>query len=162
MALTKGITRKVEIPHEEGAWLELRQLNYRQLAEARRVKLDELFVVMKGTKDIALPGETEEMRELKKRAQTDPAAAAELERREAKAKEDALLGGYDIGVLLRHGIVAWSYGETVTPDELDERTAQWAAREIVALSVPDEAAVGKASSPSTAISADPVPLRRSG
>ena len=137
MALTKGVTRKVEIPHEEGAWLELRQLNYRQLAEARRVKLDDLFTVMRGLKDIALP-------------QQDGQAVADP------------LAGYDVGVLLRYGIVAWSYGETVTPDELDDRTAQWAAREIVAMAVPDEAAVGKASSRSTAISADPVPLRRSG
>ena len=137
MALTKGVTRKVEIPHEPDQWVQLRMLTYRQLAEARRVKLDDLFTVMRGLKDIALPQQDGQ-------AVVDP------------------LAGYDIGVLLRYGIVAWSYGETVTPDELDYRTAQWAAREIVALAVPDEAAVGKASSPSTAISADPVPLRRSG
>jgi len=137
MALTKGVTRKVEIPHEPDQWVQLRMLTYRQLAEARRVKLDDLFTVMRGLKDIALPQQDGQ-------AVVDP------------------LAGYDIGVLLRYGIVAWSYGETVTPDELDDRTAQWAAREIVALAVPDEAAVGKASSPSTAISADPVPLRRSG
>ena len=137
MALTKGVTRKVEIPHEPDQWVQLRMLTYRQLAEARWVKLDDLFTVMRGLKDIALPQQDGQ-------AVVDP------------------LAGYDIGVLLRYGIVAWSYGETVTPDELDDRTAQWAAREIVALAVPDEAAVGKASSPSTAISADPVPLRRSG
>ena len=137
MALTKGVTRKVEIPHEPDQWVQLRMLTYRQLAEARRVKLDDLFTVMRGLKDIALP-------------QQDGQAVADP------------LAGYDVGVLLRYGIVAWSYGETVTPDELDDRTAQWAAREILAMAVPDEAAVGKASSPSTAISADPVPLRRSG
>ena len=137
MALTRGVTRKVEIPHEEGAWMELRQLNYRQLTAARRAKLDDTLGLLRAMQDLTLP-------------QPDGLQQADP------------LVSYDVGVLLHHGIVAWSYGDEVTPDELDERTANWAAREVLAMSVPDEAAVGKASSRSTAISAEPVPLRRSG
>ena len=137
MAITKGVTRKVSIPHEEGSWLDLAQLSYRQLAEARRAKLDDTLGLLRAMKDLTLP-------------QPD-----------ATQQADAL-NAYDIGVLLRHGIAAWSYGAEVTADDLDERTAQWAAREILAFSLPDETALGKAPSRSIAISEDPVPLRRSG
>ena len=41
---------------------------------------------------------------------------------------------FDQAVMLRSGIAAWSYGESVSPetiDRLDERTAEWAYAEIV-------------------------------
>lgn len=138
MALTKGVTRKVEIPHEPDQWMELRHLSYRQLDEARQAKLDELFGFLRKTKDLTLP-----------KPDDDKAAADRL-------------AAYDVPTLLRHGIVAWSYGDAVTPDDLDAKTADWAAREILALSMPDEAAVGKGSSRSTGTSSEPETPPRSG
>ena len=116
MALTKGVTRKVEVPHEQGAWLELRQLNFRQIAEARALKLNTTIDLLRSLEGIPLPAG-----------------------RAWSIDNSAPPGSFDVPTLLKYGIVAWSYGDEVTPDELDERTAIWAACEIVALSVPDEA-----------------------
>jgi len=49
------------------------------------------------------------------------------------------LSNYDIDVLLRAGVIAWSYDEKLTPQalgELDEETRTWAATEILKLSKP--------------------------
>lgn len=64
------------------------------------------------------------------------------------------LDDYDQGTVLRHGVIAWSYRDPVTPEnvaDLDPTTAEWAAREICRLSDPQRTEEERlnGSSPST-------------
>ena len=116
--LTDGITKKVSVPHEENEWVEIKMLGWAALRQAgeentRRVIANARNLggeLMASLKDAAAP-----------QAEADP------------------LAGYDLGVLLRAGVVAWSYKKEPTPsalDSLDIPTAEWLAREIVTYSTP--------------------------
>ena len=121
MAIVTGLTKKVDIPHEEGQWMIFRQLSWRQREKASDAKTDSVLARVKSMG-------TELMRELRgaedrvdvKKALADPAAS------------------YDRSLVLQYGIVDWSYKEKLPKavDELDEITAAWAAGEILAFSSP--------------------------
>jgi hypothetical protein len=134
MGLVTGITKRTEVPHEAGQWIELRVLSWLRLEDARRKKMN------------ALAGYMRELGE----------GAAHLGRKNGAppvedGAEDRLVG-YDIGSLLRGGIVGWSYGafNVAQIEDLDEQTAEWAARELLAMSQPQERDVKAPASPSTA------------
>lgn len=116
MALT-GISRRVEIPHEPGEWLEIKRLSWRQLEASAEAQTNALLSRMK-----SLGGDmVKAMRGLAGEQEQKPGAK------------------YDRGNVLNCGIVRWSYGEEVTPaniDALDEETAEWAFEEILALNKP--------------------------
>lgn len=102
--IVTGITKRVELPHEPGEWIEIRQLGHVALRKAREAKLDRLFSMAKAAgKDVlaALP-------QSRPNSQTDQVGA-----------EDNLLSSYDEDMLLRLSIVAWSYPESVTKENLD-------------------------------------------
>lgn len=126
MGLVTGITRRVEVPGEDGAWLELRMLSWLQIDEAKRVRLAQLVDQMKLLSGVQLP-------ESSSPAEADP------------------FDSLDRLTLLRLGVVSWSYGEQVAPEELDQATATWAARQVYELAVPTDVESKKHSSPSTGI-----------
>ena len=78
----------------------------------------------------------------KLRAEISAARAAGTDVADPLVRHDRL-------TLLSHGIAAWSYGDTITPEDLDARTAEWAAREILALSEPTGDDIKKGSSRAT-------------
>lgn len=121
MALVRNMTTREEIPHEPGEWMELRRLSYAQLREAAEARSRQ---VMATARDLG-PAFMRELRSLPSETQEAVQTAA----------ADPL-NDYDLGLLLRHGIVAWSYPEPVPLDpaaELDPETAEWAGRAILRL-----------------------------
>ena len=122
MALVTGLTKKLDIPGEDGQWITIRQLSWRQRERASEARTDQVMGRLKSMgPDI--------LRELQG-AQARPDVQA--------ATADPLTA-YDKALVLQFGITAWSYGDKVKPDdidELDEATADWAAREIIAFSSP--------------------------
>lgn len=112
MGLVTGITRRVEVPNEPDAWMKLAMLSAVQLDIARQARFVALAKQLKALEGVTLPSSAQ--------AVTDP------------------LTSYDRQLLLKMGVLAWSYGDTVDPDNLDERTAEWAAREVLRLAVPEQ------------------------
>lgn len=127
--LTRTTTVK-DIPGEPGQTMTLRQLGWRQLAECQEMKQITSLRTFRG------------MGDLLKSLQNDKAdleAQAAADRAEGKAPEVDPLAKYDQATVLHFGVVAWSYPEKITPDNLDnldEETARWAATEIVNLGKP--------------------------
>jgi hypothetical protein len=124
MALVTDKTKRIEAPDGSG-WLDIKALGWLALDNARTKRLHQLADLAKALKDVTLPTAP------KSSEPTDP------------------LVGYDKRYLLAHGVAAWSYSDTVDVEQLDEPTADWAAHEILAYSVPGETEVGKNSSSST-------------
>lgn len=136
MGLAKKHTAQIEIPGEPGQWMRLRSLTHIEDADAHAVKTAASIALMRDLDGVTVPIPA-----------TPPAPDP--------------LAGHDVPTVLA-GITEWSYEGEVDAAELDPQTAEWAAREIVRLTHPSEVELGKDSSRSTAISEDPVPLRRSG
>ena len=141
MALTKRLTRKIDIPHEPGEHLTIRQLGWRDLEAARQAQQR---AAMRNVKDMG--GDV--LKVLR-----DARGQAEI----AQADADPLTA-YDLGTLLHFGITGWSYTDDegkpvpVTPDtidQLDEKTARWAALAIVGADEAEAAAKNGAGGLST-------------
>ena len=116
MALRK-ITKQVDVPHESGEWFELRLLGWKQLDEAKRVRTKQSFANIK-----EMGGDI--FKAIQSARSDDGAAVADP------------LAEYDLETVLLKGIVSWSYDEPVSPEtigNLDEQTAQWAARTILGI-----------------------------
>lgn len=110
--LTSKQVKRLAIPHEDGEWIDIRIPGWKKLEEAERV-LQQAWLanakLMGGEVMKALPEKQAE-------ADKDPRAR------------------YDWGTLLRSAVVAWSYDEKITPqnvEDLDPRTARWLVGEIV-------------------------------
>jgi len=117
MAIITNATRRVPVPHEPSEWMELKRLSWRQLERAEEVQSDNLLPRMKKMGGDIINALQEVGREQKQ----DPAAK------------------YDKGTVLGWGIVKWSYDAEVSKeniDALDEKTADWAFREILSLNEP--------------------------
>ncbi len=143
MALRKSIVKRVEIPHEEGHWMELKLLGWRHLEVSKRVKQAEQF---------------RNIREMGK----DVFAAIQQSRGETDKNGPAdPLAEHDLMTLLEKGVIAWSYDEPVSPEtlgELDEQTAEWAARVILGVTETEaerKNSYGSSIVPSTAGDAPP-------
>lgn len=115
--LIKNKRDRIDIPHEEGQWLEVTPLSYGAREEARQVakrrQWDEMAAVSKLA--ASLP---EDMRKRKESA--EPAERDQLDE-------------YDAATVVDCAVTAWSYDEPVeTPSEqLDAATMEWAARAIL-------------------------------
>ena len=121
-----GVTRKVEIPHEDGEWLELKTLSWRELEQARKARSNEVFANMRAMGSDILATLRDVKTDDVQQAAADP------------------VNEYDRATLLKSGIVGWSYESAFSPekvDELDERTAAWAAAEIAPKPVTEEGTV---------------------
>lgn len=114
--IVKNVKRKLELPHEEGQFIEIRQLSYRELEEARESRREKVIT---------------------RAAQMGPEMMANLpstDREDIKKAIEDPLNEFDIDVLLEKGIVSWSYPEKVSKENiwlLDEETAQFVALELV-------------------------------
>ena len=120
MAIVTGLTKRVEIPHEEGQWIIIRQLSKRQKEKAAEARLNS---VMKLAKSMG------------------PELMDRLGGREGRATPtvDNPNDAYDWPTVLKFGIADWSYDEKLSPeaiDELDEATANFAFEQILAFSGP--------------------------
>ena len=117
MALVSDIVKRLDIPHEDGEWVEIRKLSWRQLELAAEIQTEDSLKRIK-----QMGGEmVQAMREM----------ASDQERESAQQ--------YDRAAILQAGIVRWSYEAEVTKeniDLLDEETAAWAFEEILNLTKP--------------------------
>lgn len=132
--LLKDTKQRLDIPHEDGQWIEIRRLAWRELEEARMAQQQRAMTMMRSMGADVL--------ESLRSAET-PAGARER-------RPDQL---YDRGTVLHAGITAWSYDEPVTADNvdaLDEATADWAFRQIVGQHEESDETKKKGSSDSTA------------
>lgn len=120
MALRKiAVIKTLEIPHEPGESMSLRQLGWYDLQEAARARRKDAFDVQR-----------EMGRDL---LTTMQQVRAELGEAIVNQASDALQQ-YDLETLLRLGIEGWSYPEPVTEETircLDPVTAEWAGRQII-------------------------------
>ena len=130
---------RLEIPHEPGEWMDLRALPWRVLETAR------LAAVAHWQRTNAEMATAYGVELLKALRDIDLARlkAALAEEQQAAASNGAGVGrAFDLNTLLQKGIAGWSYSpDPPTPaqiDELDERTAGWAAAEIARLSLPPQ------------------------
>lgn len=100
MALTNKVTKRVELPHEEGQWIQVRMPGLLILDRAREARSRQAIKMMSGI-DLA------QLQTFKREATEDTGP------------------DYDWQTLLTACITAWSYEDKVTPDnvaELDEQT----------------------------------------
>ena len=108
-------TRKIDLPHEPGEWIEVRGLNRTQIGEAKRLKT--LAVL------------------------TDYAPyMAQFADREVDPTVKETVDSYDIDYILETAIVGWSYGEFSKgeTDQLDQKTAEYVACILLGLETEDE------------------------
>ena len=118
-------TRRIELPHEDGEWVEVRMLSWRELREARQKRLDD-------TLDVAKKMGTDLRKEIRE-------AREDADVKEAMGDP---LNDYDLETLLGYGIVKWSYERDVNAGNiglLDEKTVRVVASELV----PDAEEEGK-------------------
>ena len=112
MAIVTNITKRVDMPHEDG-WMEFKKLSWRQLELAAEIQTEDSLNRMK-----ALGGDM--LKALR-------GLAKEQEQESQK---------YDRAAILDCGILKWSYDEEVNKeniDLLDEETASWAYNEILSM-----------------------------
>lgn len=117
MALVSKITKKVDIPHEHGEWIEFRKLSWKQLEKAS---------------DIASEASLDRIRKLGGDMVSALRKIADDQDSQPEAK-------YDQGMILKMGIVSWSYDAEVSPEtieQLDSQTAEWAMNQILLLNEP--------------------------
>jgi len=117
---------QMDIPHEKGAWFKIRRLSWKQLRKARKLQEEEQREIAKsfGAEFIA--------------ALTSGKVDEERARRLIREQQYNVVN-FDLETLLGFGIAEWSYEEELsssTIEQLDERTAVWAAQEIIDLTKP--------------------------
>lgn len=114
---------KHEVPHEPGEWIGLRLLAWPTLELAKLAKTKEQGEVARAMGAEILRAITEADEGQEERAAGRVIRALRYD-----------VSQFDLGVLLEHGIAAWSYDEPVTAESvrrLDHRTAMWAAKELI-------------------------------
>lgn len=117
---------KVDIPHEPGNWMKFRTLSWKKLKKARKKQEKE-------NREIIKDFGAEFMKVLR--------TGDEEKARKLLEKQQYHVSNFDVETLLNEGIAAWSYEEDIIPeniDELDERTAQWAAQTLIDLVKPPD------------------------
>jgi len=117
---------KVDVPHEKDTWFRLCKLSWKQLRGARKIAEEE-------QREIAKSFGAEFIAALTK-GQVDEARARKLIR-----DQEYNVTNFDLGTLLESGIVEWSYETPLSLtaiEQLDERTAIWAAQAIIDLTKP--------------------------
>lgn len=135
--------RRVEIPYEPGEWAEIRPLSWGQRRSAMDAfrtesihKFTEVAPLMEGGMGELL----EEARRVRDEQEEAVKAAKEAVGEDPGLEpEDDPLAAMDMGVVLRSGLMGWSYNGGVFDPELiqhlDVQTAEFLAREIAKISV---------------------------
>jgi hypothetical protein len=129
--LVSKIVEKLDVPHEEGQWVEIKNLSWKAMEEA---------VNNKQERDI---GQVKRMGgdvfEAIMRSTNKNEGKSEDEESEKKVR-GATFESYDMETLLRKAILSWSYDGKPTVEriqDLDARTAKWLAREVYERNKPD-------------------------
>lgn len=115
--LVGNTTYRRDIPHEPGEWIMFKLLSWRALEEARTRRQNDALRSFAGVADVV-------------------AQLSSVKREDVQAADEDRATQFDRATLLRKGIAAWSYDAPVDDaalDDLDEVTAEWAVREIIAL-----------------------------
>src|SRR3990167_4803890 len=105
MAIVRGVIRRVLLSHEPGAWVDLRLLSWRQLEEAQHAHLAATVRQFSGLAD-----GMEAFQGFIDKATVGGTVAQQQ--------------NFDTATLLRAGIVAWSYEEPVSPENIDDLDAE--------------------------------------
>jgi hypothetical protein len=116
--ITSKVRKRLPIPNEPNDWIEIRSLSGPALDEAERV-VQRLQVEMA---NLAGEGLMEQI----KKAREESVIAVVVDP----------LQTYDAETVLRKGLVAWSYSERCTVEnisEIDRAMQRWAALEIIKL-----------------------------
>jgi len=121
------VTKVIELPFDAPQTVTIQKLAGRHLQKAHEA---DQFATVEGLKRM---GGVAFQREL--------AALGDDAKREALVAQQQAdpMNGYDVYVLLTHGIKSWSYGVPVSPEaieDLDEEAVAFLAREILQLSKP--------------------------
>lgn len=111
--LVSKSTRRIELPHEPGQYIEVRDLSFLEIDKSKEKKLKYSMMLLSGIDmpDFKVP---EDLKDRK----PDPMAS------------------HDIPYLLEKGIVGWSYEEEVSSENialLDSKTAELVIREILGI-----------------------------
>jgi len=133
MAVRSSVTHKRDVPHEEGQWIEFKELGWRSFEAAREVRARQGLMNFRELGPEFLKG-----------AQASPADE------ETSTKKAEFKDTYDMGMILRASIIAWSYEAECSEaniDELDQKTAEWALTVIEEIHFPTEAEMGKVIEP---------------
>jgi hypothetical protein len=110
-----------EVPGLPGEWVEIRKLGWRALREASEAASRSAFEYVRALGKDGMEAVAQVSKEQIEEYRKSPAAA------------------FDPGRILRGGVVAWSLGDKVTPevlDDLPEEAADYLVAQIVALSRP--------------------------
>ena len=108
MAIVGKQTERLNIPHEEGQYIEVVRLSWRQMELAKGVQMEALSKQLK-----KMQGGGDIFKQV--------GSAGEQQKADPKLQ-------YDRGVILEASIKAWSYDVPVNKDNidlLDEKTAAW-------------------------------------
>ena len=104
-----------EIPHESGQWIEFKLLSWKEFQEAEDVKTKKTLSNVSGISPEAL-------------------ASLANQASDNDGSRKTLGDPYDVMTLVEKSIVAWSYEDEVTVDNirlLDYKTVDWAFPEII-------------------------------
>jgi len=107
-------TRKIDIPHEEGTWIEVRDLPRKVIEEAKRLKMVDTMKSMKDFGDIM---------QMFTGMQTIKDVKVTVE-------------SYDLDYVLVSGIEDWSYPEPCDDEaiaRLDQKTAEFVANDLLGI-----------------------------
>lgn len=136
--LTKSIVEHIELPHEQGSWIDVHPLGFRALRRAREVRTLEqikLFSAAQQTSSDATLQAMKAAAEAPKPESTPESEAAADAARDADRRRKLVdINEYDLSTLLQEAIVAWSYDAPISPaniDDLDEATAEYVARRLL-------------------------------
>lgn len=124
LALVTLQRRRLEVPHEAGQFFELQPLTgaQRDLADNARTKA--VLSLFEGVDERLLDRMT------KTEKTEEPAAKVD--------DSELNLGKYDLDVVIKYGLVNWSYDVPCNDEakaQLDAQTRDWAAMEILKMSV---------------------------
>ncbi len=128
MLITSDTKERVEIPHEAGEWLEVRALTWPEKEAASKER------------------QQSAMDQAAKMPPEMFAAIQDMDRDQSQNEK------FDLGLVLKGGLVGWSYTEPLNRESLralDDRTAQFAFGEIMARSQFSRAEGNESTPPST-------------
>lgn len=122
--LTAHVRKRLDVLGEDGQWIEIRKLPWRKLRDASEKQQHAAYAQVKVLGKEGMD------------------AVSQVTPEQIAAFRANVHNQYDAGVLLRAGIVAWTYSEKPTPDEIDDldaAVADWLVGEIIALAQPPRA-----------------------
>ena len=125
MSLRSAMKKRLDVPGEKGAWIEIQPITASIEAAAEFAAQSALMQSKAGLRNLLSALSPEQVQALSKR-------------HEEVVAEDwiaAKLNGLDLAILINGSVTAWSYDEDLSnpADQLISDTARWLGRQIVEL-----------------------------